>query len=473
MKKVEELTAGTCSKRHALFVLTTLATVVLAVAVPVFAEEAIGPHSVRETPAVLAVRAAQDAVVNISTERIVERSYLFGDEIFERLFRHAPLRRTEKETSLGSGVVIDSKNHVLTNAHVVRKASRISVKSSDGNVYPGKLIGWDIRSDIAVLKIDSPTPLPHAKIGTAKDLMIAETVIAIGNPYGYSHTVTTGVVSAVNRDIDVGASHGEAEVLYDLIQTDAAINLGNSGGPLINLTGQVVGINTAILDAAEGMGFAIPIDRAMRVVEDLISYGEVHVPWLGIATETMELPKIRSISSPDKGVTGVVVTFVFSKGPANGIVETGDLIERIGDVPVHSEREFRARVKDYKATDVIPLSISRNGASASVNVHAREFPIEQAQLLCYEWLGFWVEEIDLAGSRPRSRKRSYIVVAKVRARGPADKAGLHKMDVLTQINDKTIETLEDFQKAIMAASGRAAIYVEIRRGALYLRGTIP
>jgi len=443
----------------------------LAVAVPVFTEEAIVLHSVRETPAVVAVRAAQDAVVNISTERIVERSYLFGDEIFDRLFRHAPLRRTEKETSLGSGVIIDDKNHVLTNAHVVRKASRISIKASDGNVYPGKLIGWDIRSDIAVLKIESEKPLPHARIGTAKDLMIAETVIAIGNPYGYSHTVTTGVVSALKRDIDVGSAR--EEVLYNLIQTDAAVNPGNSGGPLINLMGQVVGINTAILDAAEGMGFAIPIDRAMRVVDDLISYGEVHIPWLGIATETMELPKVRSVSSPDKVVTGVIVTFVFSKGPASGSVQTGDLIERIGDVPVHTEREFRARVKDYKATDIIPLIISRNGVSTSLNVHAREFPLEQAQLLCYEWLGFWVEEMNLAGSRPRRGKRPYVVVAKVRVRGPAEKAGLHKGDVLTQINDKTTETLDDFRKAIMSAAGRGGIYVEIRRGALYLRGTIP
>jgi len=437
----------------------------------VSAEELIGPRRVRETPAVLAVRAAQDAVVNISTERIVERSYLFGDEMFERLFRHAPLRRTEKETSLGSGVIIDDKNHVLTNAHVVRKASRISIKASDGNVYPGKLIGWDVRSDIAVLKVDNSTPLPHAKIGTAKDLMIAETVIAIGNPYGYSHTVTTGVVSALKRDIVRGTV--SEEVLYDLIQTDAAVNPGNSGGPLINLMGQVVGINTAILDAAEGMGFAIPIDRAMRVVEDLISYGEVHIPWLGIATETMELPKVRSISSPDKVVTGVVVTFVFTKGPASGSIQTGDLIERIGDMPVYSEREFRARVKDYKATDTIPLSIKRDGASASVSVHAREFPLEQARLLCYEWLGFWVEEIELTAGRSRGSKRPYMVVAKVRARGPAEKAGLHKMDVLTQVNDKTIETLDDFQKAIMAASGRGSIYIEIRRGALYLRGTIP
>ncbi|MBN2208001.1 MAG: trypsin-like peptidase domain-containing protein [Candidatus Coatesbacteria bacterium] len=450
---------------------TALAAVVLLIAVSLPSAEPTSPRSARETPVVLAVRAAQDAVVNISTERIVERSYLFGDEMFERLFRQAPLRLTEKETSLGSGVVIDDNNHVLTNAHVVRKASRISIKTSDGNVYLGKLVGWDVKSDIAVLKIESEKPLPHAKIGTAKDLMIAETVIAIGNPYGYSHTVTTGVVSALKRDIEVGEA--QHEVLYDLIQTDAAINPGNSGGPLINLAGEVIGINTAILDAAEGMGFATPIDRAMRVVEDLISFGEVHIPWLGIDTETMELPRMRSVSSPDQGVAVVVVVFVFSKGPASGSIQTGDLIERIGDAPVHSEREFRARLKDYKATDVVPLSINRDGASARVEVQAREFPAELARLLCYEWLGFWVEEVNPRGKQPSSSERPLVIVAKVRTKSPADKAGLREKDILTQINDKTTETLSDFNSAILAASGRGGIYVEIRRGGLYLRGTIP
>ena len=141
MKRDEGFLIGVVSKRRTVLALTTLVAIGSWLGVSVLAEKAIGPQSVRETPAVLAVRAAQDAVVNISTERIVERSYLFGDEMFERLFRHAPLRRTEKETNLGSGVIIDDKNHILTNAHVVRKASRISIKTPDGNVYQDKLIG--------------------------------------------------------------------------------------------------------------------------------------------------------------------------------------------------------------------------------------------------------------------------------------------------------------------------------------------
>ena len=469
----EMRSVGTLRWRHVAGVAAVFVATALAVGACLRAAEATAVHSIRETPVVLAVRAARDAVVNISTERIVQRSYLFGDDVFDRLFMHTPLRRTAKETSLGSGVVIDDQNHILTNAHVVRKASRISVKASNGDVYEAQLVGWDVKSDIAVLKIKGAVPLPHAQIGTAKDLMIGETIIAIGNPYGYSQTVTTGVVSALHRDVDIGSDKARSEALYDVIQTDAAINPGNSGGPLINLTGRVVGINTAILNAAEGMGFAIPIDRAVRVVEDLLSYGEVHLPWLGISTETMQLLKIRSVSAGDGPVTAVVATFVFSKGPANGLIQMGDHIERIGSAGVSSEREFRARLKDYKATDSIPLTISRNGASLEVRVPARPFPLKLAQQLCYEWLGFWVEETALSKGLLGAPGRASVGVKKLRSGGPAERAGLRIGDVLTQINDRPITTLAHFQVAMKAATGRGGIYVELRRGALYLRGTIP
>jgi len=461
------------SERLVMAIAAVFLVVALSVGASARAEETMAVHSIRETPVVLAVRAARDAVVNISTERIVQRSYLFGDDVFDSLFMHAPLSRTEKETSLGSGVVIDNQNHILTNAHVVRKASRISVKASDGNIYEAQLVGWDVKSDIAVLKVQGAKPLPHAAIGTAKDLMIGETVIAIGNPYGYSQTVTTGVVSALHRNIDVASDATKSESLYDLIQTDAAINPGNSGGPLINLAGQVVGINTAILNAAEGMGFAIPIDRGMRVVEDLLSYGEVHVPWLGISTETMQILKSRSASSGGGTVTAVVVTFVFSKGPASGLMQMGDYIERIGDATVHSEREFRARLKDYKATDSIPLTINRNDSSIKIVVRARQFPTKLARQLCYEWLGFWVKEVALSNRLLGLPGRSCVLVEKLMHGGPAEKAGLRTGDILIQINDKAITTLADFRAAIKAASGRGGIYIEVRRGALYLRGTIP
>lgn len=437
------------------------------------AEQLQRTQNARVTPIVLAVREASDAVVNISTERIVDRSYLFGDSVYESLFRRIPLIRTEKQTSLGSGVVIDDDNHVLTNAHVVLKASRISVKAADGDVYSASLVGWDVESDIALLRIDSQRTLSHCKLGTAKDLMIGETVISIGNPYGYSHSVTTGVVSALGRDVQFEGEMGEKkEILYDLIQTDAAINPGNSGGPLINLLGQVVGINTAILGSAEGMGFAIPIDRAMRVAEDLITYGEVHTPWLGINTRTVEISTLDS--TPDEAVTAVAVTFVFASGPSTGKLKTGDIISGIGGVAVSSTHEFRARLKDFKQTEFIPLEIRRDGEAITAAIRATPFPLELAQSLCFEWLGFNVKEAKTTAQTSRGVEESrYIIVTRLKRRGPAETAGLHPGDILTQIDSTPLNGISDFQKALMAASGRDGIYVEVQRGVLSLRGTIP
>ncbi|MCD6328382.1 trypsin-like peptidase domain-containing protein [bacterium] len=443
---------------------------------PAFCEDgASDGQGVRLTPIVLAVREAQDAVVNISTERIVERSYMFGGSLFEQFFRAPPIPRSEKQTSLGSGVLIDDNNHVLTNAHVILRASVISVKTSDGKVYEGKLIGWDIESDIAVVEVISDRRLPHAKIGTAKDLMIGESVIAIGNPYGYSQTVTTGVVSALGRDLDVGSAEGgQGETLYDLIQTDAAINPGNSGGPLINILGKVIGINTAILGSAEGMGFAIPIDRSMRVVEDLINYGEVHTPWLGICTETLEPSRERSSCKAADIKTNVVVTFVFATGPAKGIVQVGDIIGSIGGSEVSSAQEFRAMLKDKKTTDKIEIGLERDGDSRTVQVHARRFPLKEAQALCYEWLGFSVDEV-----RTRQRTRfgaesaSYVIVSELKKKGAAHRAGLQMGDLLSQIDGRALSNISDFQRAMMFSGGRSSIYVELHRGRHILRGTIP
>lgn len=431
------------------------------------------PENPRLTPVVLAVRAARDAVVNISTERIVQRPYILGDSILEQFFSSQPLVRTEKETSLGSGVVIDGQNHVLTNAHVILKASKISVKTVDGRVYPGKLVGCDVESDIAVIEVDAAKPLPHARIGTAKDLMIGETVIAIGNPYGYSHSVTTGVVSATGRDLEIeGKNQGSKERLYDLIQTDAPINPGNSGGPLINILGEVIGINTAILGAAEGMGFAIPIDRAMRVVEDLITYGEVHTPWLGLCLKTVRMP--HSPSQACASETLVAVSFVFAHGPAASKILPGDIIEALGDSPVHSAQELRAMLKNYKANARVPLRVKRGGISFDVSIDAIAYPAQDAQSLCYEWLGFWVEEAQvLSATAPYPKKASYLVISKIKPRGPGAMAGLRLGDILTQIDDRTVRSISDFRKAMMAAAGRDSIYVEVRRGMLILRGTIP
>jgi len=236
----------------------------------------------RKTPVVIAVSKVSPAVVNISSEyQLRNRPNPFGfdlDPFFDNFFKdffdpYVP--RQQKRYSLGSGVIIDGKRgYILTNSHVVEKTTKIKITLKDGRQFDGHLVGADPDSDLAVVKIESDNPLPSIKMGNSDDLMIGETVIAIGNPFGFSHTVTTGVISALGRSIRT------SDTIYrDFIQTDASINPGNSGGPLLNINGELIGINTAIYAKAQGIGFAIPINKARRIIKDLIRFGEViHAP---------------------------------------------------------------------------------------------------------------------------------------------------------------------------------------------------
>mmetsp|Transcript_713 Transcript_713/g.548 ORF Transcript_713/g.548 Transcript_713/m.548 type:complete len:283 (-) Transcript_713:13-861(-) len=246
----------------------------------------------RETPVVIAVNKVSPAVVNISTEYTVSRSqnpvFNFGPNsfFFDDFFKlfDSGFERKYKRRSLGSGVIIDGKRgFILTNAHVLSKDSTITVVLKDKREFKTKIIGVDADSDLAVLHIASTTELPCVEMGNSDGLMIGETVIAIGNPFGFSNTVTTGVISAVNRSIKK-----KERVFENFIQTDASINPGNSGGPLLNINGKLIGINTAIYEKAQGIGFAIPINIAKRIVSDLILYGEVVPAWLGIIVQDID-----------------------------------------------------------------------------------------------------------------------------------------------------------------------------------------
>src|SRR5574340_1190241 len=225
---------------------------------------ALESHSNRRTPVVIAVEKTGPAIANIRTERLIAQRQgdpFFGsrNEMFEQFFNEffGQSQKQMVERPLGSGVIIDEDCYIVTNEHVVSRASKIKVRLSDGRDFEASMISSDPISDLAVLKINSPTPLPYVKMGTSKDLMIGEPVIALGNPFGLENSVTTGVLSAKNRTITFNSEYGE--IKYDgLIQTDALINPGNSGGPLINADGELIGINAAIVNQAQGIGFAIP-----------------------------------------------------------------------------------------------------------------------------------------------------------------------------------------------------------------------
>src|ERR1043165_1097624 len=228
----------------------------------------------RRTPVVVVAHDVLPAVVNIQTEATIRRREI--DPFFDPFGIFGGGNREYHTQSLGSGFVWSSDGIIVTNNHVVEGASRITVNFNDGTQLAAKLIGVDPDSDLAVLRVNEKG-LTAAPVGTSGDLMIGETVVAVGNPFGLSGTVTTGVVSAVGRSVP---SKEQGRTFTDFIQTDASINPGNSGGPLLNIEGKVIGVNVAIYAAGQGIGFAIPVDRARKVVEDLSRYGEVHSAWI-------------------------------------------------------------------------------------------------------------------------------------------------------------------------------------------------
>ena len=250
----------------------------------------------RRTATVHVVEQVGPSVVNIVSERITKTPSPFGhntrvDPSVDLFFRNLFEPRSQTVQSLGSGVIFDRQGHVLTNEHVIARADRVRVMIADGREFDAQLVGADPNNDLAVLKILTDEELPFSPPGTSSDLMVGEPVIAIGNPFGFSNSVTTGVISATNRSVN---AQGTGFTFHGLLQTDASINPGNSGGPLLNAEGQLIGINAAIYAGAQGIGFAIPIDVANRVIHELLLYGEVHPVWLGLEFQDID-PPLRSV----------------------------------------------------------------------------------------------------------------------------------------------------------------------------------
>jgi len=418
--------------------------------------------ALRRTAVVVAVEKVSPAVVNVSTEQIIERQTSpfpgFRDPLFDQFFHDffEPRMQRYKQTSLGSGVVIRPDGYILTNQHVVLRGSQIKVTLSDDRDFTAHLVGADSDSDLAVLKVDSEQPLPAATMGESNDLMIGETVIAIGNPFGLSHTVTTGVVSALGRSLKT-----EDQTYYDFIQTDASINPGNSGGPLLNINGDLIGINTAIYQKAQGIGFAIPIARARRIVADLISYGEVHLPWVGALVQDLT-PELASHFGVKLG-RGVLVRGVEEGSPAaEAGVQSGDIITAIAGRDLHSLEEYEQRVRDHSENSDIELSISRDGTPRRVTLHAHPFPPERADALAWQLLG-----VQLSAARTGLR------VARVRAGSPAARIGLESGDVIVALAGVPVKTLDDFRHKIVAVRLAQTALVSIRRGPYLYHVTVP
>lgn len=434
--------------------------IVLFIFSPAFAQTS----SLRRTPTVIAVEKASPAVVNISTEQIIQsrRSLGFRDPFFDQFFRDFldPFPRSQyKQSSLGSGVIIDKRGYVLTNHHVILKASKITITLADNREFEGELIGADPRSDLAVIKVLTDEKLPVASMGRSDDLMIGEPVIAIGNPFGLSHTISTGVISALNRSIRVE----EDRIFRGFIQTDAPINPGNSGGPLINILGEIIGINTAIYGNAQGIGFAIPIDKAKRIIDDLIQYGEVHAAWIGINIQDIT-PAIAQYFE-HKSSDGVLISQVFEKSSAARVgLKQGDIIIEINKQPVRDQQGYNEILAEYTAGDPLIFSIIRDGQSLDIKVKAEEFSIEHAIKIAYQHFGVYVEDITQEFINTyRLRTQQGVVITQIQKKSPAHQVGLEPGDVIRQIEGIQITDLNDFRSVLMKLSRETHVVFLVQR----------
>jgi Do/DeqQ family serine protease len=326
------------------------------------------------------------AVVRIDSSRTVQTRVppMFNDPFFRQFFGSdvptPPSSRVQQGT--GSGFIIKSDGLVLTNAHVVSGADTVTVKLRDGREFRGKVLGTDTLTDVAVVKIEANN-LPTVAVGNSDSLRPGEWAIAIGNPLGLDNTVTVGIISGTGRR---SSQVGVPDKRVGFIQTDAAINPGNSGGPLLNQRGQVIGMNTAIIGGAQGLGFAIPINTAQNIANQLIAKGKVDHPYLGIQMTTLT-PELRDQVNRSKEIgvnvqdnEGVLIVRVMPDSPAaRAGVKIGDVVKKINGQPVKTADEVQQAVDRATIGGTLQVELNRNGQSVALSVQPGAFPARTAQ----------------------------------------------------------------------------------------------
>jgi serine protease Do len=378
----------------------------------------------RQTPVVEVVRRVKESVVNIHSERTVRAPA--ADELF------ALTPSQHRVNGMGTGIVIDPRGYIVTNHHVVEDVNLIRVRLADGTSTGARVLARDAAEDLAILKIDVGHPLPVVPLGTAQDLVVGERVLAIGNAYGYDHTVSSGIVSAVKRDVTLNK-----EVSYKaLIQTDASINPGNSGGPLFNVHGELVGVNVAIRAGAQGIGFAIPVDTMIRVAADMISTRKRNGTSHGLVVR--DQVDGNSDMGPGEGRRSLVVERLEPNGAATRSgLQRGDVITAVGDQPVTNSLELERAFLDRPAGETVPVTVRRNGAEQKVDLvlQAVERTNGSSSDLVWRKLGLRLQPVTAETvSRTNSQLHGGLSVVEVKPEGAAGKAGIQRGDILVGLH---------------------------------------
>lgn len=401
------------------------------------------------------VAAVKPAVVNISSTKTIRggeiSSPFFNDSFLKRFFGNefgfSEKPREYKQSGLGSGVIVEKDGYILTNNHVVKGAEEIKVTLSDKREFKGKVIGSDQKTDLAVIKIDSHN-LPVIKLGDSEKLKVGEMVLAIGNPFGLSHTVTSGIVSATGR-ANVGIADYE-----DFIQTDAPINPGNSGGALVNIRGELVGINTAIFSTTggyQGIGFAIPSNMAQDVMNSLIKNGKVVRGWLGVTIQPLTTDLAKQFNLKDE--QGVLVGDVTEGGPAEKAgIQRGDVILEYNSKKVEDAISLRNMVAGTVPNQEVSIKLMRNGKTETVRVKVLEMTTEAqafSKTFDNQLKGVYVQNItpDLKKSLDIPGRIKGVVITDVDEESPAEGI-LKKNDVIMEINRNNINNTKDYEEAV-------------------------
>lgn len=391
--------------------------------------------SPRFTGTVQAIRRAEPAVVNIEGNK--PASSVTGAR-----------SDTQQVNGMGAGVIIDSRGYILTNQHVVQDVGRIEVTLSSGRQYIGRLIARDSETDLALIKIDARTALPVITCGTSSDLMRGEPVIAIGNPYGYHHTVTEGIISALHRDIPVNG----VQDYPDLIQTDASINPGNSGGPLLNAEGIMIGINAAVRMGAQGIGFAIPVDRATEVAADMIIQHRRGAFQSPLKVETVY----------DKGKSAVRVI-----RSSYDSVDQGDVIATVNGRPVSNRLHYELALIGKRSGSRIEIEVDRDGEAlvASLKLDSRGTPRTQLVSTAnssirdqvYREMGIQLEPANATlVNEIDSSYKGGLKITSVRSASPADKAQIQEGDILVGLLEWQTPNWEDLNWIMKSKEMRSA-----------------
>ena len=415
-------------------------------------------------------------VVNVKVTKVEKATFRghgmhegpMGD-FFERFFKEMPrIPEGHRSQGAGSGVIISEDGYVLSNDHVVEGAREVTVTLADKEEYKAEVVGRDPKTDLAVLKIETKKPLPAASLGDSENLKVGDWVVAIGNPFGLNHTVTSGIVSAKGRVIGAGPYD-------DFIQTDASINPGNSGGPLFNMKGEVVGINTAIIPQGQGIGFAIPVNTAKPLIPQLVSHGEITRGYLGVNIQSLTPELAEAMGTADR--KGALVADVTDDSPAdNGGIKRGDIIISFDGKEVEDSHDLPAMVAATAVDAEVIVTVIRDGKKKDLDVTVGKMAADGTKLAEASQSGKakWglqlhelTEEIE---QKMRLSADKGVVVVGVEPGSPADEAGIRKGDVIVEVNRHSVKSIDDVKEKIKNTKekDRLLLLVQRQNGKFYV-----